>query len=473
MVRYPLNSNCKLLVLTDQVGWMTEKIVLSLDWCSLTSPLGISPAQHSIQQTKSLLGNILYPGQNYGFSTILECLHDIIPWTPALGHAHGSTDPFLHLIRACIYLASNNLLNQEELDNFLRWVLQNGYAPLLDQLLDRLGQRGGNLNLDVFLFRLLLSACSLEEPQVVMALLNRGADPNKGSDGRETVSENVHSYWSRKESDLYPLQMAILHEDSKTVQILLHHKANPNSRTIHLPFRPLELAITHHLGTLDMVRLLVVAGADLHFPCRLEPTLEILNNDWEAWKPFREIESGNVLAKASYVQNLGIAQHLIRELADFDKKSKSLGQALQIAVRNNDTSMVDLFLENGADVDMADSLGPLIRRFVITRIQEDMHRKFHESQRREGQRREVERHKHQPSLPQDLPQELTPPVYAAATTGNSGLLRRLVQHGASLHLQLDWDMILDGLSPIMDFKNTICKLSGDGKRNWTQYFTGR
>ena len=148
----------------------------------------------------------------------------------------------VQIVQAMIYMSSNNLNFDRDIDDFLESVINHNMRWALKAILSPKSPTA-----EIFATRLLQSACRTNHPETVRLLLSVGADPNA----------------TRRHSDR-PLFLALKNGCSTIVKLLLESGAEINPpRDLWWAF-PEEDYLTIAVSSsnpVEMVQLLLAAGA--------------------------------------------------------------------------------------------------------------------------------------------------------------------------------------------------------------------
>ena len=207
----------------------------------------------------------------------------------------------------------------------------------------------------------LQTACDRENLDIVLLLLEHGADPNlhggwHGSSLHAAFSQHGHEKTIRallsKGADInYQggeycsiLQAAVVGENEIAVKIALQCGLSPNEKGGYFTYPLLRAAATETCPD-SIVRILLEAGAD--------PNLEREGND-RADQTFRTaLQHADTVSKATLLLDSG---------ANVNTVAGWLDSALHAAIAvggNEESSMIKLLVERGADIDRsAESIGP-------------------------------------------------------------------------------------------------------------------
>lgn len=390
-----------------------------------------------MQRARTLIAKILRlrEGNNDIDSTrrVLQLLEKHLPSKLSADSCLVSNEPFFLLIQSCIYLSSNGRLIQKDMDDFLGYILATVSKPLFNQFIDRL-QKWGNETVESFLSRLLLSAVSLEKEDVVSVLLQQGVNPNH--DGYDDNDEHSNTF-QLSIARLDPLRMAILRGNSHITRRLLSSKANPNAFSPGVPVSPLEFAISVSHGNLLITQMLLESGANINACSTYEIETVSLYEKFPHLK--LELTQRTLLMKAVGVQNIDITGLLLSNGAPVNEVSFISGTALQIAIMKNDVEMVELLLEAGAEVDLVNSLENSARQYFTHRLES-----LEKCQTWLGLIGIRSPEQDLLSFDQETKWEaFSSPIQMAARQNNVGVVRRLLQAGADVNYQPNWDKIWD------------------------------
>ncbi|KAH6977414.1 ankyrin repeat-containing domain protein [Ilyonectria sp. MPI-CAGE-AT-0026] len=155
--------------------------------------------------------------------------------------------PLLQVLQWVVFATSNALLPYEKTDELLRWVIEGGHRPVIEHILQMRGPTAMT-----FGSNLLLSAIRVDDLALVKMLLEQGISPNTAD---PTFTGKT------------ALQTAVTYASSGIVQLLLDRGADVNG-TISGPFEnlpPLNLFFIHQSRPLQIVKMLIEAGADVQY----------------------------------------------------------------------------------------------------------------------------------------------------------------------------------------------------------------
>ncbi|KAG7424442.1 Ankyrin-1 [Fusarium oxysporum f. sp. raphani] len=329
---------------------LVETVIPQLPWITSLETPGhlLFPAEFSLISAKALLGTFFaIPNECKSHDLIFQVMQQLrsfMPQKPNPNNDHISIEPFFLLIHSCIYLSSNGLLLDQNMNGFLRWVCEIGAVSCLNDVIDELVnklQGNPNATTEIFLFNLLRSAVDLELESLVHALLRKGVNPDQ---------EN----WLPT-----PLQIAVHNRNLLIIQLLLEHKAKVNGTTKYISTPPIVIAVSMDHANLDIVDALIKYGSDVNCWCYriLRSTSQGLFIEWP-------VDGRTLLMEAVYRQNLEITELLLKKGANVHKVSTLHGSALQIAVRKGDIKMAQLLWDNGADLDWVEA----VEDFVVNSV---------------------------------------------------------------------------------------------------------
>jgi len=111
--------------------------------------------------------------------------------------------------------------------------------------------------------------CSVQNPAILEFLLKAGADPNLGKKWKDNTDEQT------------PLYRAVSDRDLKAVKLLLHYGADPNTGTSYMDMDDTCVTCAIRNNDLNILRLLMDAGADANFALRdtLTPVIVAMKCD--------------------------------------------------------------------------------------------------------------------------------------------------------------------------------------------------
>ncbi|KAM5507225.1 hypothetical protein McanMca71_001376 [Microsporum canis] len=340
---------------------------------------------------------------------------------------HSKSNALLQFFQFCVYLSSNNLLTDYRTEKLLRWLTKNGFRYLLKDVLRsksttaqvfasnllRIAMRQGDIETSKILIdagtetdvpsgmtirsTALQEALDVEGPNcipLVRMLLDAGANPNTGGEGRTPLC-SVFGYWKPHTLELVrmllkagakpdpqlaatkktPLQLAVRQSRPDVVQLLLDAKVNPNRAALGC-LTPLQLACKHKNA--EIVDMLLGAGADVnatHTPHRDSDDLHICSNCEGGAETFRtpiqiaaeysNWEAVQLLLESGAEVNASLSTCCEEELKDelsypdyeYDEDDWvyfypiPVFTPLQAAVKAGEMAMVRLLLSVGAHID--------------------------------------------------------------------------------------------------------------------------
>lgn len=237
--------------------------------------------------------------------------------------AHAAS---VRLLRSAIYLASNNHLDTLAMNELLRWISDRKLLWIVEALID-----SQLPTMIVFADLLFHSAVVTSDIVTAMALLAKGVDPN---------SKDTAGIRSRRR----PLHIAIENGDDDMVLTLLGAGAEVNNFPtlrsipgIYSAPPDLDLASRGPRIRPAIIRLLLRHGADINIQIQ-QPQVAGIRS---------------LLNRALELNETGIAKALLDhpDLIKNDEYGTSLS-ALQVASKYCDSSMVEMLLRNGSDVNI-------------------------------------------------------------------------------------------------------------------------
>jgi ankyrin repeat protein len=242
------------------------------------------------------------------------------PGAYALQTQSSVPDHFIQILCWAVYQSSNNLLSDDQTDNFLQWIIKHGNIQFLQQFT----QISDSVT-RVLMANLLFSAIRLNSKETVQFLLENGTKPSIiHRISRETV-----------------LQLAIKDElsNAEIVRLLLEHGACPNATCVGSTDErsPLCLAMMDLPRKSSIAEMLVLAGADV----------DVSYSDTK----YPGIHKTPLIVAAAQ-EDAFLTGLLLEKGAnpnDFYPGSRS---ALHAAVRSNRPGSVEALLKAGADANI-------------------------------------------------------------------------------------------------------------------------
>lgn len=275
-------------------------------------------------QTSSLAKNLL--GTDSCVSTVTKTITEKLPkrtGVDGLKTQSSAQDLFTQILCWTIYQSSNNLLSDDQTDNFLQWIIDHGNIQLLRQF-----TRINDPVTKILMANLLLSAIRLDSEETVSTLLKSGVKPNA-----------IHHI-----SRTTALQLAVEGElgNAKIVRLLLEHGACPNTicPKTHYKRSPLCLAMTNLPRKSSIAEMLILAGADVNV------------SYWER-KPtaIGAMETTPLIAAAAQ-EDASLTRLLLEKGADPNVFYPVSRSALHTAVQNNRADITKGLLRAGADANI-------------------------------------------------------------------------------------------------------------------------
>ncbi|KAM5489480.1 hypothetical protein MaudMau93_003298 [Microsporum audouinii] len=340
---------------------------------------------------------------------------------------HSKSNALLQFFQFCVYISSNNLLTDYRTEKLLRWLTKNGFRYLLKDVLRsksttaqvfasnllRIAVRQGDIETSKILIdagtetdvpsgmtirsTALQEALDVEGPKcipLVRMLLDAGANPNTGGEGRTPLC-SVFGYWQPHTLELVrmllkagakpdpqlaatkktPLQLAVRQSRPDVVQLLLDARVNPN-RAAPGCLTPLQLACMHENAVI--VDMLLGARADvnathtphwgsddLHSCSNCEGSAETFRTPIQIAAEYGNWEAVQLLLKSGAKVNASLStcceEELKYEVSDSDYEYDGddwvyfypipVFTPLQAAVKAGEMAMVRLLLSVGAHID--------------------------------------------------------------------------------------------------------------------------
>lgn len=222
-------------------------------------------------------------------------------------------DASLQLLRYSVFLSSNNLLRNWQIDKLLKWLIKTDQSLLVERLI-----RTKTPTMEIFLSHLLLSATRLKEIDMVLAVLVHGIDVN-------TLAGNVPKTTA--------LHEAAANQDVCLVRLLLNAGANPNaSIAFSQRLSPLQVSVKSQ-NNHELVQMLLDGGGDANVA------------PMDHWTPH------TLLTSATLNRDAALVRMLLKSKADVNMMTKSSTTALQAAASVNDVEIVQILVDAEAGVD--------------------------------------------------------------------------------------------------------------------------
>ncbi|KAG2026999.1 hypothetical protein GB937_000735 [Aspergillus fischeri] len=291
----------------------------------------------------------------------------------------SSPENLSHYLSLCVYLSSNNLMNQLSTDELVLLIKISGSQSKLKALLE-----STSTAIQIFMSTLLASAAAVGDIEIcrilieagadldvpsgstgmratalhralkktnvecARMLLEAGADPNLAVDGETPLhpacfmSETLdivdlllqfgaHPNPPQECARLTPLQLIVENGKPDLVQLLLDNKADPNSFTTSKSGTPLQMACRDSANA-EMVELLIAAGANIDF--RTTYRCDNRNSDY--------LGDGDADSDSEYDSFYCIEGCIC--------VPDSFKPAILIAAENENWEVVQLLLEEGAAI---------------------------------------------------------------------------------------------------------------------------
>uniref|UniRef100_A0A0D2YEN9 NACHT domain-containing protein n=1 Tax=Fusarium oxysporum (strain Fo5176) TaxID=660025 RepID=A0A0D2YEN9_FUSOF len=284
-------------------------------------------------------GNALQAALHNGNLEIVQLLLDKGADVNAQGGKHGNAlqaalhNGNLEIVQLLLDKGADVNAQGGKHGNALQVALSSGRLEVVQLLLNN----GADVNAEDYRYGNALQAASLESDlEVVQLLLDKGADVN--AQGGEYGNA---------------LQAASLNGNQEVMQLLLDKGADINAQGGEYG-NALQAAL--YFGNLEIVQLLLDNGADVNaqggqYGNALQAAssrghLEMLTH--------RAAKYGNALQAASFNGNLRVVQLLLDNGADVNVEGGEYGNALPAASSRGHLEVVQLLLNNGADVNAED-----------------------------------------------------------------------------------------------------------------------
>ena len=222
----------------------------------------------------------------------------------------------IQLLRYAVFLSSNNLLDDSQMDKLLNWMIKMNQCFLIKRLV-----RIRTPTLEIFQSQLLLSATRLQEIEMVLFVLAYRVDVN-------TPALDVPITTA--------LYMATAKQDVRLVRLLLNAGADPNPRIsfsqMGSPLQSLVQSNIHYVINYEIVQALLDAGGDANVA------------------PTELLDPNTLLTSAVKIRDAALVQLLLASRAVVNTMTKTSMTALQMAASVNDIGIVETLLDAGADV---------------------------------------------------------------------------------------------------------------------------
>jgi len=221
-------------------------------------------------------------------------------------------DASLQLLRYAVFLSSNNLLRNSQIDKLLQWMIKTDQSFLIERLI-----KIKTPTVEIFLSHLLLSATRLKEIDMVLAVLAHGIDVNTPvGDLPKTTA----------------LYQATANRDKQLVRLLLNAGANPNASSASSQSKsPLQKSLWFFPDR-ELVQMLLDAGGDVN----------VAPSDWAP---------DTLLTSAAGSGDADLVRILLKLKAEVNMMTKSSITALQKAASANKVEIVRILLDAGANID--------------------------------------------------------------------------------------------------------------------------
>ena len=238
-------------------------------------------------------------------------------------------DASLQLLRYTVFLSSNNLLSNSQIDKLLKWMINTDQSFLIERLI-----KIKTPSVEIFLSHLLLSATRLQDIDMVLAVLAHGIDVNTPV-GRVEKSTALYVATSKRDVNL--------------VRLLLNAGANPNAGIMfdqnESPLQASVKSANNNSNNHELIQILLNAGGDAN--------VSPINN----WTPH------TLLTSAVLNRDAALVQKLLESKAEVNMMTKTSITALQAAASVNDVEIVQILVDAGAEVN-----APFGNRYETARV---------------------------------------------------------------------------------------------------------
>lgn len=255
-------------------------------------------------------------------STVAEKVKKTMPQKSCVdaGALQAAAQPFVQIICLATYQISNNLLSDDQTDNFLQWIIDHGSMQFLRQL-----THVNNAVTKVLKANLLLSAIRLRNAKTVQLLLNNGTSPSIFNPITQDTA----------------LQLAVSDElgNAEIVRLLLKYGACPNTTYPESTERypPLCLAMMDLPQKSSIAEMLILAGADVNV------SYKDIKPPWIQKTP---------LITAAAQEDASLTKILLKKGANPDVFHLGSRSALHAAVQNNRVGSIRALLDAGANANI-------------------------------------------------------------------------------------------------------------------------